>query len=680
MKVNDSSEPLWLSPITTEPPNPSVRLDTILSSEVGVTIPKCALPEYGHSYLTDELFGARDRSKASSQPSRQRTKTELPGNLYERHPFARFPLRIREDISSSAKLHTFVGYAQAPNSFVRNSEQGHKPNPVVKGMYGKQREKNYSKPNTSQTMMSPKSSGGVKELDLSKPHCRSFYVEMDLVAWESFEGFDFLKYNKSALFCGLENALPNVYVNAAVQVLYFSPPLRRAIGGHACERQWCISCELGFLFHMFDLGGAGMACEAGNFTRAFMTMANAGALGLLDGPHALPLSQRIENFSRYLLEQLHQDDQSDEGSMVSNLFGTETVSHGMFTPSKTIWERRSRPFQHTLTYEDGDIKSNSSFCETLERSFSQDLEPTRAFCEATGQFETMTQRRDIRSLPNLLLIGCNTKASQYEEFWDAWNTKKDRHVASRTARSQLSGLEALESASKAAMERPQKLVQSMLVDVSEGVSITEIDAEGGSGGTASDAESCFGYDKNDLETTTAKDDDQRAEYDLSFVIAHVPRRDFDEEDLEGGETGRRNIGGHLVSYIRVPQEYRDKEKALLRSKSEGIDLDADWWCFNDFVISPCGGLKEVAAFDKQWKMPCLVGFVRRDVWQRVKAPRLEHNINVREVLGTENRNAAVGLQIGEEVPGRGTLLGLDCEFVIVGRDIADIFGDGQERW
>lgn len=119
-----------------------------------------------------------------------------------------------------------------------------------------------------------------------------------------------------------------MYVNAVVQRLYFSPPIRTAVGDHVCDRDWCIFCDPVFLFHMFDLWGAGMACEAGNFTRAFMTMANAGALGLLDGAHALPLSERIDNFPRYLLEQLHKDDEVKTESTVSTILGAETVSYG----------------------------------------------------------------------------------------------------------------------------------------------------------------------------------------------------------------------------------------------------------------------------------------------------------------------------------------------------------------
>lgn len=676
VKVNEESEPLWLSPIATEPPTPSIRLDTLLTSDLGATIPKCALPEYGNSYLTDELFGSivedLDRPKRHSQKTSGRGTSK---GLCERNQYARFPLRIREEIVKSAQRHTFVGYAQAPPSFVRNSEAGHKTSPVVKGMHGREGDRRQRR--LPGAPIEQKKRQAPERLDLTKPHMRSFYVEMDLVAWESIEGFDFLKYNKSALFCGLENALPNVYVNAAVQVLYFTPPLRRAIGSHACDRQWCISCELGFLFHMFDLGGAGMACEAGNFTRAFMTMANAGALGLLDGPHALPLAQRIENFSRYLLEQLHKDDESEEGSTVSSIFGADTVSFGTFSPSKTKWERTSRPFQHMLVYDDGDM--TDSFCNILERSLAHKLEPTRAFCEATGQFEMMSQQRNIQSLPNLLLIGCNTKAPYYDEWWNVSAPSKAIHGRQQSSPTQKSSLAALEEATVAALERSHKLMQSMRIDVSEGISVEEIDCDLQSAETSDKEDPCFGYDKSETEVSDGSSGDQSAEYDLSFVIAHVPRLDTGEECSDGTDGGRRNVGGHLVSYIRVPQEYRDKEKALKRSESQGINLDADWWCFNDFVISPCDGFKEVASFDFRWKTPCLLGFVRRDIWQRVKAAKLENDVNVREVVGTENQNAAVGLQPDEEAPGRGSILGLDCEFVMVGREEADLFGDGSRK-
>lgn len=681
IKVNENSEPIWTTPVPTHPPTPSIRLDVLMTSEYGASIPKCAIPDFENGYMTDDLFEeigeyGKSRNTTPLQSMRGGQDTTTYPKLYNRRPFAKFPPLISDEIANRAqRSQSIAGYAQAPASFVRNSESGHKKAPYVRGMSNSETPIRSSKSYADRSSGADGSGSGRwrgKKLDLNKPGDKSSFVEMDLVAWESIEGFNFLQYNKSGLFCGLENALPNVYVNAVVQMLYFSPPIRTAVGDHVCDRDWCISCELGFLFHMFDLGGAGMACEAGNFTRAFMTMANAGALGLLDGAHALPLSERIENFSRYLLEQLHKDDEAKAESTVCTIFGADTVSYGAFMSSGTKWERKSRPFQHTLVYDGAKGKGKAeSFCALLEQSLWQSLTPTRAFCEASQQFETMTQRRELRSVPSLLLLGCNTKARGYLGWWlGEEGARLEKEGVKRNADgSTVSGV-SLDEVTAGAMERDKKLVQAMRVDVSDGISVTEIDGNGRE----------FGYDDdngNGSGGRTFEGNCECADYDLSFVIVHVaPRCDGDAQNDIKGKNGRNggNVGGHIVAYIRVPKEYREKG---------GQDAEAEWWCFNDFVISKCEGFDEVAAFDLNWKMPCLVGYVRRDMRQQVAEKWWEQSrselTNMREILGEEDRNAAVGLQASEDAPRKGSLLGLDCEFVMVSRDEADIFADGTRE-
>lgn len=71
----------------------------------------------------------------------------------------------------------------------------------------------------------------------------------------------------------------------ARQVFYFTPAFRAAILQHKPEPalEFCLTCELLFLFKMLLSAAGGLPCQALNLLRALRQNREAAALGLLEG-------------------------------------------------------------------------------------------------------------------------------------------------------------------------------------------------------------------------------------------------------------------------------------------------------------------------------------------------------------------------------------------------------------
>lgn len=51
-----------------------------------------------------------------------------------------------------------------------------------------------------------------------------------------------------------------LHCSVNLQVLYYIEPLRCILLSHLCEREFCLACELGFLFYMLD-NQKGQTCQ-----------------------------------------------------------------------------------------------------------------------------------------------------------------------------------------------------------------------------------------------------------------------------------------------------------------------------------------------------------------------------------------------------------------------------------
>uniref|UniRef100_A0A671SAG7 PAN2-PAN3 deadenylation complex catalytic subunit PAN2 n=1 Tax=Sinocyclocheilus anshuiensis TaxID=1608454 RepID=A0A671SAG7_9TELE len=251
------------------------------------------------------------------------------------------------------------------------------------------------------------------------------------------EDFDFKHYNRT-LFAGLEPHIPNAYCNCMIQVLYFLEPVRCLVQNHLCQKEFCLACELGFLFHMLDLS-RGDPCQASNFLRAFRTIPEASALGLIladsdEQTGKARLGRLIQSWNRFILAQLHQETLEQEGpqayrgassstlgssgeSVIGRLFGCEVENSSLCRCGKET-VRSSLTLLFTMHYPEQRSPEEYDFAEILKKSICLE-QSTQAWCDNCEKYQPTVQTRNIRCLPDVLVINCEVNSTKEAEFWKA---------------------------------------------------------------------------------------------------------------------------------------------------------------------------------------------------------------------------------------------------------------------
>nr|XP_032517341.1 PAN2-PAN3 deadenylation complex catalytic subunit PAN2-like [Danaus plexippus plexippus] len=133
-----------------------------------------------------------------------------------------------------------------------------------------------------------------------------YYLKTELRFDRNGENCEQENINETGL-PGIQSTVPNSYCNPMLQVLYYIPPLKATLLAHTCAKEFCLSCELGFLFRALDSSG-GAACRATNFLRAFRTVPEAAALGLILPERTTPridVATLVQSWNRFILHQMH---------------------------------------------------------------------------------------------------------------------------------------------------------------------------------------------------------------------------------------------------------------------------------------------------------------------------------------------------------------------------------------
>ncbi|XP_049437216.1 PAN2-PAN3 deadenylation complex catalytic subunit PAN2 isoform X1 [Epinephelus fuscoguttatus] len=496
------------------------------------------------------------------------------------------------------------------------------------------------------------------------------------------EDFDFKHYNKT-LFAGLEPHIPNAYCNCMIQVLYFLEPIRCLVQNHLCQKEFCLACELGFLFHMLDLS-RGDPCQASNFLRAFRTIPEASALGLIladsdEQTGKARLGRLIQSWNRFILTQLHQETQEQEGpqayrgasssslgssgeSAIGKLFGTEVENSSLCRCGKET-VRSSLTLLFTMHYPEQNsqekIIKEYDFAEILKKSICLE-QSTQAWCENCEKYQPTVQTRNIRCLPDVLVINCEVNSAKEAEFWkvqaeyafnkamqkEAMEPAKPKEPPPMPTEWCLDGEDICNMEGFTFDTRAEDLrhvwiplTLKMSISKSQGLEISSL-SEG-------------------EELSAAEEAEGVSLYDLVVTVPHI---------LDA------RTGGNLVAHIKVGETYHQRKEGVTHQQ---------WYLFNDFLIEPIDKT-EAAQFDVSWKVPGILYYAKRNYHTkydlRIKNP-IDASVLLTEAsLARKQRKSHatfIPLMVSE-MPQAGDLVGLDAEFVTLNQEEAELRSDGTK--
>ncbi|XP_024662259.2 PAN2-PAN3 deadenylation complex catalytic subunit PAN2-like [Maylandia zebra] len=459
------------------------------------------------------------------------------------------------------------------------------------------------------------------------------------------EDFDFKHYNRT-LFAGLEPQIPNAYCNCMIQVLYFLEPVRCLVQNHLCHKEFCLACELGFLFHMLDLS-QGDPCQASNFLRALRNVPEAKEMGLIlsnceETTGTVELGRLIQRWNHFILYQLFQETQEQEDprayrttrssslgssgdSVIRELFCSEVENRSLcLCGIETVYSSLMLLFNMHYPNSQGERIKEHDFAEILKKSICLQ-QRSHTWCGNCDKYQPTVQTRNIRRLPDVLVINCEVNSSKEAEFWKVQAEYAFNKSMQKTDQDQRHVW--IPATLKMSLSKSQRLEISSWPEGEE-LSAAE-QAEGAS------------------------------LYDLVATVPHI---------LDAG------AGGNLVAHIKVGETYHQRKEGVSRQQ---------WYLFNDFLIEPIEQT-EAAQFDVSWKVPAILCYAKRNYHTKYDL-RSEFQHNQSEVKSDlyrtqkQSKTDATFIPLTvSEMPQAGDLVGLDAEFVKLSEEEAVLHSDGTK--
>lgn len=235
--------------------------------------------------------------------------------------------------------------------------------------------------------------------------------------------YDFSQYNHSP-YTGLDNLLPNSYVNSALQCIYFISRIKQQCIAHICFNEYCLTCELGLLYHMLDTSKKPNTIEPRNLLHTLKYLPECNALNLLDntyqfnqGKNKLILSNKIQDFIRFMLEQLYKECvvyNHNTINIINESFCIHIVKQQICQAKHHITNTSTT--LHTIKLIYPQTRQNKSFVDILQQSVCSTI-IRRNKCIQCNTHELIQYNQLVKQLPQYLNISANVANDIQIDLW-----------------------------------------------------------------------------------------------------------------------------------------------------------------------------------------------------------------------------------------------------------------------
>lgn len=230
-----------------------------------------------------------------------------------------------------------------------------------------------------------------------------------------FADFDFAYFNKTR-YSGLTNHQHHeeVYVNALLQLLRFTPVIRNLALSHLsgnCTEEECFLCEIGFLFDMMEKA-EGAVCQARNLLR---TLAHDENAKKWFPPQKEDIGSRLQRLARFLMDRI-----VDEFG--NNCTGPNSMDKALSikaTNRQVCANCKARNFREgTSTVTDLMYPSQSRliFSQVLKSSIEREIQ-SKGWCAECKRYLQISNRKTVHALPDVFVLNTAANDSRKKQLW-----------------------------------------------------------------------------------------------------------------------------------------------------------------------------------------------------------------------------------------------------------------------